>query len=64
MLATLLHVAFGQVADGRIRYSDHLEGAGRAFFEEAGRHGLEGIVSKRAASPYARRQAHARTGSR
>ncbi len=53
VLATLLHVAFGQVAGGRIRYSDHVEGQGPAFFEQACRHRLEGILSKRAASTYA-----------
>jgi bifunctional non-homologous end joining protein LigD len=37
---------------GRIRYSDHVEGRGDAFFDGACRQGLEGIVSKRAASPY------------
>ena len=37
---------------GRIRYSDHVEGRGEAFFESACKKGLEGIVSKRAASPY------------
>jgi bifunctional non-homologous end joining protein LigD len=53
VLARLLHVAFGQVAGGRIRYSDHVEGQGPAFFEQACRHRLEGIVSKRAGSAYA-----------
>jgi bifunctional non-homologous end joining protein LigD len=36
----------------RIRLSDHVVGNGPAFFEHAGRLGAEGIVSKRAASPY------------
>ena len=35
-----------------IRYSDHVQGNGEAFFAEACRHGLEGIVSKRADSRY------------
>ncbi|HSC98538.1 MAG TPA: DNA ligase D, partial [Casimicrobiaceae bacterium] len=35
-----------------VRYSDHVEGNGRAFFDEACRLGLEGIVSKRADSAY------------
>lgn len=35
-----------------VRYSDHVEGRGPAFYEEACRLGLEGIVSKRADSPY------------
>jgi bifunctional non-homologous end joining protein LigD len=35
-----------------IRFSDHVEGDGPAFFAQACRMGLEGIVSKRADSPY------------
>jgi bifunctional non-homologous end joining protein LigD len=35
-----------------LRYSDHIEGSGEAIFKEAGRRGLEGIVSKRADAPY------------
>jgi bifunctional non-homologous end joining protein LigD len=35
-----------------LRYSDHIEGSGDAIFKEAGKRGLEGIVSKRAASTY------------
>jgi bifunctional non-homologous end joining protein LigD len=35
-----------------IRFSDHVEGNGEAFFAEACKLGLEGIVSKRVASPY------------
>jgi len=37
---------------GRVRYSDHVEGRGEAFFDRACGQGLEGIVSKRAASVY------------
>lgn len=37
---------------GRVRYVDHVEGQGRAFFEQACRLGLEGIVSKRRDLPY------------
>ena len=33
-----------------IRYSEHFEGEGPAFFVAAVKHGLEGIVSKRAAT--------------
>jgi len=36
----------------RLRYTDHIEGQGRAFFEQASRSGLEGVVSKRIDSPY------------
>jgi bifunctional non-homologous end joining protein LigD len=36
-----------------IRYSDHVVGKGGAFFELACKQGLEGIVSKKRASPYA-----------
>jgi bifunctional non-homologous end joining protein LigD len=35
-----------------LRYVDHVAGAGEALFEEARRLGLEGVVGKRAASPY------------
>jgi len=37
---------------GRIRFSEHIEGNGQAFFAEACRAGLEGIVSKRRDQPY------------
>ena len=37
---------------GRIRYADHVEGQGGAFFEQACQLGLEGIVSKRRDLPY------------
>jgi bifunctional non-homologous end joining protein LigD len=41
------------VGDGLvIRYSDHVQGNGAAFFAEAYRMGLEGIVSKRTESRY------------
>ena len=35
-----------------MRYSDHVEGRGDEFFQEACRAGLEGIVAKRAGGPY------------
>lgn len=35
-----------------VRYSDHVRKSGKAFFEEAVRSGLEGIVAKRAGSAY------------
>lgn len=35
-----------------LRFSDHIEGSGAQFFKEACKHGIEGIVSKRAESPY------------
>jgi bifunctional non-homologous end joining protein LigD len=38
--------------NSRFRYSDHIEGNGEAFFEQACAHGLEGIVSKLATSSY------------
>ena len=37
---------------GRIRFSEHIEGSGQAFFDHACRAGLEGIVSKRRDQPY------------
>lgn len=39
-------------AKGPLRYSDHVVGNGREFFEQACKHGVEGIVSKLANSPY------------
>jgi bifunctional non-homologous end joining protein LigD len=35
-----------------LHYSDHVEGSGRAFFQQACRYGLEGIVCKRRDGPY------------
>jgi bifunctional non-homologous end joining protein LigD len=37
---------------GGVRFSEHIEEQGEAMFAEAERMGLEGIVAKRAASPY------------
>jgi bifunctional non-homologous end joining protein LigD len=37
---------------GPIRYSDHVQGQGPAFFAQACKHHLEGIVAKRAVAPY------------
>ncbi|HVW30762.1 MAG TPA: DNA ligase D [Polyangiaceae bacterium] len=37
---------------GPIRWLDHLEGNGRPLYELCGQLGLEGLVSKRASSPY------------
>ncbi len=36
-----------------VRYTDHVVGDGPAFFAEASRSGLEGIISKRRGQPYA-----------
>lgn len=44
---TRLRALVGNGKDGRIRYADHVVGDGKAFFEQARRLGLEGIVSKR-----------------
>lgn len=35
-----------------VRYSDHIVGKGKAFFQAAAKKGLEGIVAKKADSPY------------
>ena len=35
-----------------VRYSDHVHGGGPAFFEQACKHELEGIIAKRASAPY------------
>lgn len=37
---------------GPLRYSEHLEGNGDAFFKHACEYGIEGIISKLADSPY------------
>jgi bifunctional non-homologous end joining protein LigD len=37
---------------GGVRYSEHFDGQGEALFTEAERLGLEGIIGKRADSPY------------
>ncbi len=37
---------------GALRYSEHFEEQGEALFAEAERLGLEGVIGKRAASPY------------
>lgn len=37
---------------GTLRYSDHVEGAGVAFYDVAERMQLEGIIAKRADAPY------------
>jgi bifunctional non-homologous end joining protein LigD len=42
----------GRRTTGRIRYADHVTGRGDAFFRQACRLGLEGIVSKRRDLPY------------
>ena len=47
-----LRALVGRRKTSRIRYADHVMGNGRAFFEQAQRLGLEGIISKRASEPY------------
>lgn len=37
---------------GALRYTGHIESEGPAMFEQACKHGLEGIISKRADKPY------------
>jgi bifunctional non-homologous end joining protein LigD len=44
----------GRNRKGTIRYSEHVEQGGKAFLDQACRHGLEGIVSKRLDRPYHR----------
>lgn len=49
----LLRQCLASTSDrGRIRFTDHIASRGRAVFQHACRHSLEGIVSKRADSPY------------
>lgn len=47
-----LKAALEQIANPRVRFSDHVEGDGPAFFTRACKLGLEGIVCKRADSTY------------
>ena len=49
---TRLKKLVGAKKTGLIRYSEHIEGNGDAFFSEACRAGLEGIVSKRRDQPH------------
>jgi bifunctional non-homologous end joining protein LigD len=39
-----------------VHYSEHIEGQGKAFYEQACELGLEGIISKRADAPYRSRR--------
>jgi len=50
--AVLEELLASEKAKGPLRYSDHVEGNGPEFFRQACAHGLEGIVSKLADSPY------------
>jgi bifunctional non-homologous end joining protein LigD len=53
----VLRALFDQVPAGSpLRFSDHQTGGGPAFFAEACRSGVEGIVSKRADAPYRSRR--------
>lgn len=47
----LLQLALGGGGE-RVRFGDHVQGGGGAFFAKACEHRLEGIVCKRASSPY------------
>lgn len=49
----LRRAGFGENNYGTIRYTDHLQGRGAEFFQQACRLGLEGIVCKRDDSAYA-----------
>lgn len=49
---TRLEKLIGNRKTGRIRFSEHVAGSGKALYERACRLGLEGIVSKRRDSPY------------
>lgn len=50
-LVQLLKAA-GFMGSSSVRYSDHIDSQGQAFFEQACRLGLEGIISKRSTSHY------------
>jgi bifunctional non-homologous end joining protein LigD len=47
-----LRAIVGKRKTGVIRYSEHVTGSGDAFFNQACRIGLEGIISKRRDAPY------------
>jgi bifunctional non-homologous end joining protein LigD len=47
-----LRALVGRRRTSRVRYAEHVESDGRAFFDQACRLGLEGIISKRASEPY------------
>jgi bifunctional non-homologous end joining protein LigD len=47
-----LRALIARAGGGILRYSDHVVGGGRRFFELACKTGLEGIVSKRRTAPY------------
>ena len=47
-----LRALIGGRKTGRIRYSEHVTGSSDAFFDQACRLGLEGIISKRRDLPY------------
>ena len=48
----LLRQLLDSLETDRLRYSDHVQGRGRAFFEQACGMRLEGIISKRGGRPY------------
>jgi bifunctional non-homologous end joining protein LigD len=47
-----LRALLGARKSGPVRYAEHAAGDGRAFFDQACRLGLEGIISKRASEPH------------
>ena len=49
---TRLRTLVSRRKSGRIRYTEHVEGQGPAFFDQACRLGLEGVISKRRDLPY------------
>jgi len=51
-----LRALLAGAGDGPLRFSDHVVGRGKAFHAQACRMGLEGIIAKRADSPYTARR--------
>src|SRR3569623_1336574 len=47
-----LRALLEKAGDGVLRFSDHVRGDGPAFFAQACKLGLEGVVSKRLGAPY------------
>jgi len=54
--ALLESLVAGAATEGRVRFSEHVTGHGAAFFQQACRLSLEGVISKRADAPYENRR--------
>jgi bifunctional non-homologous end joining protein LigD len=50
--ALLRQLLAGSTGRSGVQFSDHVEGDGRAFYDQVSQAGLEGVVSKRRSAPY------------